>query len=667
MIMTSSPQRNRGAARVEGNNAYRVRATQPQVRYRPWTPRFASVTIDPGPTAVTIIGDTRQFTAGSLVVNLDAQEASVAGQPVALTRTEFALLRALAENEGCVLSKETLLSHVWGYSYVGDTRVIPVHMSNLRRKLEKAGGGGYLHTVRGTGYRLQPPAHSPTRISVGNLPVFVGRADQLTTVERSYRRAFSGAGGCTLLVWGEAGIGKTRLAEELVSRATEGQACALWGRCLPDEGTPPFWPWTQILRQWISTQDEAAIARILDPHLEHIGPLIPGWRSPGLHRLAAAHADMQARFGMFDSVASFLRAASADRPLIIILDDLQDADTSSAHLLEFLSHELRSMRLLLIATCRDIDLDADHQLSRALASLAHEGCDSHLALSGLNRDEVAALMADIDGNPFLVIQTTRLLLEEGNLDRSDGTAELVRIPQGVHVTLLRRLENLSADCRYVLSVGSVVGRQFTLATVARVTGLHAEALIRALDGAVTARFVQALPGDHTFRFQHNLTREAIYADLGAARRMQLHAEVGAALEAVYSAHLDDRLDEIAHHYRKAAPIGWIAKAVAYSLRAGQAALSRYAWEDARQHFEACLQIVAGLPDGDTAWTGAEIEAWEALGDVAMATQRHDRAHAAYEQALVRLPSHERVQRSRLRRKSARTRLDRREIAGAWEL
>lgn len=280
---------------------------------------------------------------------------------------------------------------------------------------------------------------------------------------------------------------------------------------------------------------------------------------------------------------------------------------------------------------------------------------------------VEAVWAKTEGNPFLITQVTRLLMEEGDLDRSDRRIELLRIPEEVHVTLLRRLETLSHDCRHVLSVGSVVGRQFTLATVARASGLDPEALVQALDGAVAARLVQALAGDHTFRFLHNLTREAIYADLGIARRMRLHGEVGDALETVYATHLDDRVDEIAHHYRKAAPLGWAEKAIEYSLRAGRSALARCAWQDARLEFEQCIEIADSLPGDDPRRSAAEIEGWEALGDVAAAEQDYDRARAAYERALARRSVDERIPRARLRGKIAEARADQREAPGAWKL
>jgi predicted ATPase len=183
--------------------------------------------------------------------------------------------------------------------------------------------------------------------------LFVGRERELEELSSGLADARAGRGRLFLLV-GEAGIGKTRLADELARRAVAGGARVLWGRCWEGGGAPAYWPWTQVLRAYVrETPVEVALAQMGAgaPDLAQISPILRA-------QLGAAASDQpdQARFGLFDSLTSFLHAAAAARPLVLVLDDLHAADEASLRLLQFVARELRGAALLVVGTYRDADL-----------------------------------------------------------------------------------------------------------------------------------------------------------------------------------------------------------------------------------------------------------------------------------------------------------------------
>jgi len=264
---------------------------------------------------------------------------------------------------------------------------------------------------------------------------FVGRAGELAALTADLDAAVRGHGG-VVLVAGEPGIGKTRLAEELAARAMMRGAVVLWGRCWEGAGAPAFWPWVQVIRGYLQGQAEdlASLRHDLGAGAADIAQLVPAVhdRIPDLPAPPPLEPEA-ARFRLFDSLAGFLRTAAARRPLVLVLDDLHWADVPSLALLRFMSRELdggEGSSPLVLGSYRHTEVDQGHPLLGAVADLTR-GQHRWLLLGGLGQQEVAGFMALVagaepsaelaaevyrqtDGNPFFVTEVVRLLASQGS-------------------------------------------------------------------------------------------------------------------------------------------------------------------------------------------------------------------------------------------------------------
>ena len=201
---------------------------------------------------------------------------------------------------------------------------------------------------------------------------FVGRQREMAELQSALDDAIAGHGRVVMLT-GEPGIGKTRLAQELSGIAGQRGAQVLWGRCYEEEGVPPYWPWVQPIRSYVQMSDPELLSSLMGPGAADIIEIVPDLRAklPGLEPSPVLEPE-QARFRLFDSIITFLKNAAQSQPLMLVLDDLHWADRPSLLLLQFLAREMAASRLLVVGTYRDADLSRQHPLSETLAQLLRE-------------------------------------------------------------------------------------------------------------------------------------------------------------------------------------------------------------------------------------------------------------------------------------------------------
>jgi predicted ATPase len=420
--------------------------------------------------------------------------------------------------------------------------------------------------------------------------VFVGRQLELTELRQGLTKALSGEGSLFLLS-GEAGIGKTRLAEELSVDTRQKGGRVIWVSCWKGDGAPAFWPWVQVFRECLASDGEQ-LRQLSGSHSPTIADLVPEFGSAAGSSAAAGRRQwsdpQEARFQLFASAALVLKSLATKACLMIVLDDLHQADQASLLMLRFIGRELKKTPLLILGTFRETEVRASPALHRLIGEIAYEG--HQIALRGLSHAEVAqmvkervgglaapalvsALMEATAGNPLFVDALLRTNFAEfQKADDNQLSARDFKLPDGVHEAIRQRLSFLSQAANRALAIGAVSGQEFDFECLSQVACEAGPQLIDALDEARRDGLLFAvLAGNLRYRFAHDLIREAIYYALPAAERLKLHWQVAQALQQVYQAELSGHCAEIAYHYRESVTIGSAAKAIDYSIMAGEAA------------------------------------------------------------------------------------------------
>jgi predicted ATPase len=357
---------------------------------------------------------------------------------------------------------------------------------------------------------------------------FVGRAAETVEIDDGLSDALASEGRL-FLISGEAGIGKTRLAEEMSARARQRGLRVIWGRCWEGDGAPAYWPWTQVFRACVAAGDrhfEQSFGIESPAVISLVPEFAPPRRSSTVAkpRLASLADAQEARFRLFDSAALLLKHFAASSPLMIVLDDLQNADHSSLLMLRFIVRELKDAPALVLVTFRDAEVNASHAKRRLIGEIAREGRE--IALRGFSNAElgqfiehrigatadpaiVATLMRATGGNPLFVDGALRILIAE----RQPSCAELpngnsCKVPAAVHETIEQRLDILSDRANEALIIGAIIGQEFDFDCLKEVSDQSAESLIEALaearrDGLI----IKVLTGGLRYRFAHDLIRE----------------------------------------------------------------------------------------------------------------------------------------------------------------
>jgi hypothetical protein len=412
--------------------------------------------------------------------------------------------------------------------------------------------------------------------------VLIGRDHPAGVLRAEIGRAIESHGGL-VLVTGEAGIGKTTLVTGAAEEAKHLGALVLNGSCWDSDSAPGYWPWTQVVRGLRRVVEPARWAAMADGELDVL--------------LGEARGDGAADgFRLYDAVTSALVAASQEKPVVVVLDDLHWADTASLRLLEFAAQHTWFERLLLIGTYRDVEVEATgHPLRSLMLPLLAKA--TSVTLTGLDPDEVGALMARTagaepddalvaevhrrtGGNPFFVEQTARLW-------HSGGSAET--IAPGVADALQRRLSLLPQPVLDLLTTAAVLGREFHRRLLAAVASAPVPQVDRLLDQAVAARLV-VVHGQGRFAFAHDLVRETLYAELAEVDRRKRHAAVVTAVRE--SPKSPDRLfpADLARHALLAGVELDPDQAVDLLLAAAIDATGRMATEETTTHYRRAMEI-----------------------------------------------------------------------------
>ena len=536
------------------------------------------------------------------------------GHLVPVERRIFDLIAYLIQHRDRVVLKEELFREVWKGRVVTESS-LTVAMAAARKALcDDPKQPTTITTHHGRGYRFVREAKrvvgdSARRLSCDSAAEsetdFIGRRRELNEMLNALERTAAGRTHLFLLA-GEAGIGKTRLAEEFASRAEEAGARVMMGRCKEAEGTPPFWPWVQAIRSYClqSSDEDVRSLASKGPEVARILPELRD-RFPDLPDPASSLDPTQARFQLFDGVTRFVRRISEEKRTVLIFDDLHRSDRPSLLLLEFLLSQIKDVPLLVVVTYREVGAALSEIHGYALASLAREGSTAPVCLGGLTVSEVADFVETrtgtapssagarlihetTGGNPFFLIQLLPLLKSGGEV--SGEVAAL--LPQTARDAITQQVEGLPGGARRLLTVCAAIGREFGVATLAHASGIAEPELGDFLDTACRAGIISRRRGNPpTYRFGHILVRDVLYEELESGQRATLHRKIGEALEDLFRSNLEPHLTTIAHHYVEAVTAGCEEKAIEFCDLAGKSASTRLAYEEAAAHYATALSLV----------------------------------------------------------------------------
>jgi predicted ATPase/DNA-binding CsgD family transcriptional regulator len=470
---------------------------------------------------------------------------------------------------------------------------------------------------------------------------FVGREEELRRLQQGLHSAAAGEPG-TVLIAGEAGVGKTRLVHEFAGRVG-GEAQVLLGSCIPlGGGGLPYGPIVDALRPLARDLDPAELNEILGPLPEDLSRLLPGepLRPPqGLAEPVNEYA--QAR--LFELLLRFLDRLGERRPVVLVVEDAHWADRSTLDLLVFLIRMARQERLLVLATYRSDELHSQHPLRTALAELDRSWHVEHVELARFNPTELAALVGSILGRPPPPAMVQRIFTRsEGNaflaeeLLAGEASSQPGReLPLRLQGILLARITALPTDTTKVLRVAATVGRpteHFLLATASQ---LPEERLVAAIREAVDR---QLLVADYDlYGFRHVLLREAVYGELLPGERRLLHAAVARAL--TYDSHpsaLRKTSAELAYHWHVASDYP---RALNASIAAARAAAEVYGFTEAHRHYERALNLWEQVPDAHVQAGLTLPELRLEAAEAARWTGLPDRAALLIQEALANIGGH----------------------------
>jgi len=477
------------------------------------------------------------------------------------------------------------------------------------RRDQTADPGTAITGARDVTDRLLPPpllttsAHDAIRLT--------GREDEINRLRSTWERTFRGAQQIAI-VTGEPGAGKTRLVVEC-ARSVANHSTVLVGRC-DREALVAYAPWVTIL-QWMIRTTPAETLRDQLASIEtasELAQIVPeiATRIHIAETRTSVRPDGR-RFRLFEAVSQLLAAASRRAPILLLIDDLHWADRGSLLLLRHVIRSTREAAICIVITHRNDVPEWSAEFRDLLESLRREHPSTRIALHRLSDDDVRHMIEEwtgreasepltrlvarhTEGNPLFVVEMLQHLNETGAFaGREEWNRPLtladVGLPEGIRQLIGRRLERLGDTTRRLLMIGAIVGREFRLSLIEALVDVGEDAVLDAMDEALTAGIVIEEPGaPGCFSFTHTLIREALYTSITAARRVRLHHHIASALDHD-SSPVESRLAELAYHFGQAAVYKNADKAVYYATAAGDHAVTTLAFERAAEWYDMALR------------------------------------------------------------------------------
>ncbi len=484
---------------------------------------------------------------------------------------------------------------------------------------------------------------SPRSIAAREIPL-IDRVEEMKLLKEAVDRAIQGEGGLVFL-YGEAGIGKTRLARELRAYAHLRGVQVLYGRCpalFRMNGVPPYILWREVIRDYLETSSPEQLYRVIGFYPAEVAKLVPelGQKLRTIPQSFQIDPE-QEQNRLFEAVSQFITNIAREAPLVVVLDDLQWTDPSSLLLLHYMARGVQKTPLLLLGAYRSTDIDAKHPLTPVLTELNRERLPQSIQLkrmslndvsemikSMLEQDDVSAEFCKLvyektRGNPFFAEEVVRSLKEEEVIYHEGDKWKVkevskIEFPETVKNVIKARLDRLDEESQNVLTLASFVGNDFTLEAMCSLTGIEENKLLELMDKMLKTGLIKEreIHGEGVCSFADILVRDVVYESVSLLKRKKLHGVVGCALEKVYAKKIDEHLGELASHFLEG---GDKDKALDYFLKAGDKAAKIYANAEATSYFQSALRLLEEK-EGEFREKGRVLEK---LGDIKKLVGEYD--------------------------------------------
>jgi len=489
--------------------------------------------------------------------------------------------------------------------------------------------------------------------SLASKTPWVDRPIEQQSLNQALDRAAKGEGS-VIVILGESGVGKTRLAEETIQSAERSGFRVLRGRAFPGELATPYAHWAEMVRELLDDAPPALLQRVGWSVAGEVAKITPAFAqkvgAPASHTAPTDPESARARF--YEAVTEFFVNLSQDAPLLLFFDDLQWADATSVHLLEFVVRSVANHRMLLLATSQEPEAGGDSTLSEVYRYL---GKNRLLTIVPLRRMDQAAVGALIQktfgggeisqefsalvhertgGNPFFVEEVLRSLVEEGSIYRTpDGVWERkeiqeIGIPKTVREVVKQRVNRLDEPTQSTLRIAAVLGVEFPFELLGEVAQIDEERLIEQLERLVRAGLLEESSRPTrllSYHFPDPQIRQVLYGEMLSPRRVRYHRKAAEALERIAGKRREEFAGDLAVHFREGHDV---AKAREYATLAAERWVKVYGFDDAERQYRTALELEEEAPDEK-----ARAQILDGLGRVHYTLGRLDSAITEWEKAI----------------------------------
>ena len=516
---------------------------------------------------------------------------------------------ALPEKEN--ISLEILTISIGYAIYPNDTRSIGDLLKAADRALyaSKNAGRNSTHSSREV-CEKEKDSHGKEWPTPVQCPSLVGRHHQWNLLQNHFFECRNGRGRLVFLT-GEAGIGKSRLIRHFVRRQRASDYHFLLGECTEATIVHSYGPLRDALKKGFEAKDPATVnvyKELSEAYRKVLLELVPQFdRFEKAPLVVTSSTD---RYFVLESIFLLLQGLSRQLPTVLILEDLHWSDEATLSLLQFLAKNIHKEKILLIVTLREEEA-LNSMIPSILESMSRENLYDKIEVKPLSFEETKLMLGEIfrgypvspglqewiyseaEGIPFYVEELLKLLIDESYLQRNHNeirlrTPDKFILPYSIRALIHRRIQRLDDSCRKLLSLASIIGKEFNLQTLVRLTGDNEGQLLDLLENLTRMQLIheQNEGAIEQFSFHHTKIRDVIYDEIGHIRRKKYHRDVAEILEELHANEVQLYAEDLAYHFENAEEP---AKAGYYSLIAGKKALQIHAYLDAYNHFHRCYK------------------------------------------------------------------------------